>query len=438
MVDRNILKTDSIPSLIYKKKRGEHRGYRRDLLSEEAPDNIKNLIFCSQCEGISRKPRLTDGKTFCTPCLKDTRATVDSRVDEIVLQLKSRCPLSTRGCDWLGQLGHIQQHMGVCGKFRIECEIGCGEVLERCETDEHLKKCPLRREQCEYCAEEVQASKANQHISLCPIHPDGEVSCPYKEVGCDVLGIKRKNLDVHLADDSIGHQKLMLREIHQLRSENDKLRDATKNLKRRDKKGWILLALVVLGIAILVAYLHTERDRTNVNEKSIQLNIQSMQSNEQSIQSHDQSIRFLMSNIASNATYLYDYIPDRDKTLQGVEWTHGNVGGEMYYGPIFYLGTCKLRLHVYVFFSVDDGCRNTNYYVTRLRGDYDDVSDTCHITYVHLYSVNTADNSKYNERSESPFKELSVGDEYYINHYWFIYADVTLLNRIIRIYFDIE
>ena len=93
---------------------------------------------------------------------------------------------------------------------------------------------------------------------------------------------------------------------------------------------------------------------------------------------------------------------------------------------------------MYVFFSVDDGCRNTNYYVTRLRGDDDDVSDTCHITYVHLYSVNTADNSRYNERSESPFKELSVGDEYYINHYWFIYADVTLLNRIIRIYFDIE
>ena len=300
MANRNILKTDSIPSLIYKEIRGEHRGYRRELLSEEAPDNIKNLIFCSQCEGISRKPRLPDGKTFCTPCLKDTRATVDSRVDEIVLQLKSRCPLSTRGCDWLGQLGHIQQHMGVCGKFRIECEIGCGEVLERCETDEHLKKCPLRREQCEYCGEEVQASKANQHISLCPIHLDGEVSCPYKEVGCDVLGIKRRNLDAHLADDSIGHQKLLLIEIHQLRSENDKLRDATKNLKRRDKKGWILLALVVLGIAILVAYLGTERDRIYVNEQSIQLNMQSIQYHEQSIQSNEHSLQSHEQSIQSN------------------------------------------------------------------------------------------------------------------------------------------
>ena len=133
--------------------------------------------------------------------------------------------------------------MGVCGKLRIDCEVGCGEVLERCETDKHFKKCPLRREQCEYCGEEVQAFKANRHILSCLRHPEGEVSCPYKEVGCDVSGIQRKNLDAHLADDSISHQKLMLREIYQLRSENDKmsrendkLRDATERMECQNSK----------------------------------------------------------------------------------------------------------------------------------------------------------------------------------------------------------
>ena len=208
---RNILKTDSIDSLIYKGKRGEYRGYRRDLLTEETPDNIKKFILCYQCEGISRKPQLADGKTFCTPCSPARHKIVDVRLDEIVLELKSRCPLSTRGCDWLGQLGDIEQHMRVCEKLRIDCEIGCGEVLERWETDEHLKKCPLRRERCELCGEEVEASKANRHIALCPRHPDGEVLCPYKELGCDLLRIQRKNLDTHLADNSIGHQKLLLK-----------------------------------------------------------------------------------------------------------------------------------------------------------------------------------------------------------------------------------
>ena len=233
---RNLLKADSVDSLIYKEKKGEFRGYRRDLLTEETHDNIKKIIFCCQCGGISRKPRLADGKTFCTPCSKGTRTPVDSRVDEIVLQLKSRCPLSTRACDWLGQLGDIEQHIRECEKLRIDCEIGCGEVLERWETDEHLRKCPLRREQCEFCGEEVEASKANRHIALCPIHPDGEVLCPYKELGCDVLRIQKKNLDTHLADNSICHQKLLLKEINRLRSENDNLRNATGRMECENSK----------------------------------------------------------------------------------------------------------------------------------------------------------------------------------------------------------
>ena len=522
MAERNLLKADSIDSLIYKEKKGEFRGYRRDLLTEETPDNIKKIIFCCQCEGISRKPQLGDGKTFCTPCSKGTRTPVDSRVDEIVLQLKSRCPLSTRGCDWLGQLGDIEQHMRVCEKLRIDCEIGCGEVLERWETDEHLKKCPLRRERCELCGEEVEASKANRHIALCPIHPDGEVLCPYKELGCDLLRIQRKNLDTHLADNSIGHQKLLLKEINQLRSENDKLRNAADNSKKRDviwlKRVWVLLAVAVIGIAILVSYLHTERDRIHVieqsiqshdlslkshqqsiqsnnqsidsiqlikqsiqshdqsiqsnkqsiqsnkqsiqsnkqsiqlheqsiqsnkqsiqsNKQSIQSNNQFIQSNNQSIQSHSQSMKFLVSDAFSNSTYLHDYILDRGKTLEGVEWTHRNVRGETYYGPIFYLGNCKLRLHVYVSTYIKNSRRNTNYHVTRLKGDYDDVSDTCHITYIHLYSVNKQDNSRDNVMSGSVSEELKVGEKYVINSSFFIYEDITLSTRTIRIYFDFE
>ena len=440
MAVRNLLKADSVDSLIYKEKKGEFRGYRIDLLREETHDKLKKFILCCQCGGISRESRVDEGKTFCTPCSKGTRTPVDSRVDEIVLQLKSRCPLSTRGCDWLGQLGDIEQHMRECEKLRIDCEIGCGEVLERWETDEHLRKCPLRRERCEFCGEEVEASKANRHIALCPRHPDGEVLCPYKELGCDVLRIQRKNLDTHLADNSIGHQKLLLKEIHQLRSENDKLRNAAgrmecdnskqfQYLKGRDvivrKRIWMLLAVAVLWIAMLVSYLHTERDRIHVNEHSIQ-------SNKQSIQSHDQSLRFLM----SNSTYLHDYIQDIDKTLQGVEWTHRNVGDETYYGPIFYLDNCKLRLLVHMCPYVRAGRRDATYSVTRLKGDYDDVSDRCHITYIHLYSVNERDNNRYNVRGISESVKLKVGEKYLIPV--FAYDNIILSTRVIRIYFDFE
>ena len=424
MAVKNVLAADSIVSLIYTQIRGEYRGYKIDLLTEEAHDNIKKFIFCRECEGISRKPRIAEGKTFCTPCSPGAHTTiVDSRIDEIVSQLKTRCPLSTRGCNWLGQLGDIPQHMCVCVKLRAHCVFGCGEVLERCETNEHLKKCSLRREQCEYCGEGIEVSGANRHIALCPRHPDGEVSCPYKELGCDVSGMKRNNTDTHLIDSYIGHQKLMLREIHRLRDayERKECDDYKKlrYLKRRDvtihKWVWMLLALAVLGIAILVSHLQTEKVRI---DDTIQVNAQ--------------SLRLLM----SNATYLNDYIQDRGKTLQGVEWAHRNVDGETYYGPIFYLGTCKLRLHVLVHTYVSDDCC-AKYYVTRLRGDYDDVTyTTCHITYTHLYT-NIRGNNSYDIKSSDVSKRLAVGDEYDASDWYSFHVDTTPI-WIIRIYFDFE
>ena len=188
--------------------------------------------------------------------------------------------------------------------------------------------------------------------------------------------------------------------------------------------------------------IQSNKDYIQSNNDSIQSNKDSIQSNKDSIQSnkqlHDQSIQFLMSSTMSNATYLYDYIQDRDETLRGVEWTHRNVGGETYHGPIFYLGTCKLRLHVYVYRYVRDGRRDANYYVTRLRGDHNDVSDTCHITYVHLYTVNTRDDSRDDVNDLRVSKELKVGDEYWINRSFVIFVDSSLPTVTIRIYLDLE
>ena len=64
MAVRDILKTDYIDFLIYREKRGEFKGYKSELLTEETPDIIKKIIFCCQCGGISRKPRLAKRRRF--------------------------------------------------------------------------------------------------------------------------------------------------------------------------------------------------------------------------------------------------------------------------------------------------------------------------------------------------------------------------------------
>ena len=82
------------------------------------------------------------------------------------------------------------------------------------------------------------------------------------------------------------------------------------------------------------------------------------------------------------------------------------------------------------------GRRDATYSVTRLKGDYDDVSDRCHITYIHLYSVNERDNSRYNVRGISESVKLKVGEKYLIPV--FAYDNIILSTRVIRIYFDFE
>ncbi|KAI6654987.1 hypothetical protein LOD99_11444 [Oopsacas minuta] len=309
MAERNSITPDSISTLIYVDMRGETGGYRTDLLKEQVSENMRKFIFCSKCDGISIQPQVSEGKTFCTNCVEGRGGEVDGRIDGFVRELKCRCPLSIRGCDWSGKLHNIEEHMNGCVKSKIKCQIGCGKVLQKCDTIDHQKECPFRIQECEYCKEDVRANKANEHIRLCQHHPYGVVTCPYME-------------------NMISHQKLLLRDLNQLRTGNQQLRTGnqqlrTENKQLSDKIGkkefetnkqtnlfrndtnnnrsiWILLTLVIMGIAILIPLLLMERDRIHQNELSIQSTIQSIMSNGQSMQSNGQSIRSTKQSIGSN------------------------------------------------------------------------------------------------------------------------------------------
>ncbi|KAI6656659.1 TNF receptor-associated factor 6-like [Oopsacas minuta] len=338
--------------------------------------------------------------------------------------------------------------MNGCDKVKIKCEKGCGEVLQKCDTLDHQKKCPFRNQMCEYCRKEVQANRTNEHARICLDNPDGVVTCPYMEVGCETIEIARKDLNTHITQNMISHQKLLLHELNQLRIGNEQLRTENKQLNDKMNKKefettnkqtdlyrsiWILLALVITGIAILIPLILMERDKIQRNELSIQSHEQSIQSSIQSIQTYEQSIQSLM----STAGYITEFISDRGKTLQGIEWTHGYREDETVYGPIFYLGQCKLRMHVVT--RQDSWHPSTEYgakyYVRRLKGDNDDVINSCTITYIHFYNVNLADNSKFNMFSEDKDKQLEVGDEDWISREYHLWNKLDKLATV-RIFFE--
>ena len=485
------MKADFIPSLVYLNTLGEARGYRRDLLTEDTPHDMKEFIFCSRCNGISRKPQFYNGKTFCRTCAAGANGTLDVRVEEFVTRLKCRCPLSTRGCGWLGELGRIEKHLTDCGKLRIECEMGCGGVLERCRRNNHQNICPKRVTKCDYCGQEVQASETNAHITLCQTHPDGEVTCPYKEMGCDVVGIKRKHLDAHLTENVLSHQNLLLREVNQLKLRSDGTTDKLQILQRRDvkmnKRIWTLVALVVMGVAILLSLTYTGWEEIQLNKHSIQSNEQSIQLNKHSIQSNEQSIQLNKHSIQSNeqsiqlnehsiqsneqsiqlnehslqlnedsinlllsrAIYLYDYIHYRKKTLHGIEWTHKVMKEGIIYGPIFSMGRCLLRLEVNLT-ELEAMSLTANYRVTRLSvKEYTlgmwfcesneeieiDSPPVCHITCILLSSMATRKACNVRFYSEKG-RGLEVGDELDISSCSFMIDEADVC--IVRFYYDFE
>ena len=130
------------------------------------------------------------------------------RVEDKVASLNARCPLSGEGCGWEGKLREIEQHMEKCQKVRVECQLECGNVLERDSIEQHNREiCPLRIKRCDYCNEEVQAKEENRHKGQCQYNPDTEVPCPYKELGCEAI-VLRKNMNTHITENITIHHRV--------------------------------------------------------------------------------------------------------------------------------------------------------------------------------------------------------------------------------------
>ena len=53
----------------------------------------------------------------------------------------------------------------------------------------------------------------------CQYNPDTEVPCPYKELGCEAI-VLRKNMNTHITENMTNHHTLMLYQLNQLRNRN--------------------------------------------------------------------------------------------------------------------------------------------------------------------------------------------------------------------------
>ena len=179
---------------------GQYGGYRKDILTENLNEREKVWFICNVCEGIMKEACVSksSGEHFCSCCqnILDWYDKVKSSVPlrKMINTLKCSCPISKRGCEWLGTLENCENHLDTCGYVYVSCKLKCGAVLRRNELEKHEKDtCPQRVVKCDHCQKDFRSCEFNEHLN----------KCLKMKVPCDLCNtqITRKDMPQHLKHD---------------------------------------------------------------------------------------------------------------------------------------------------------------------------------------------------------------------------------------------
>ena len=179
------------------------------------PDSDK---LCSKCTDPLTEPYLIDcghhicytcrgrllasGKTECPKCCEENvlaYSRLNKHLQREVNSLKVRCQHHEVGCQWVGELRSLLEHLDPvirkCGFILLACPLGCGERVHNSAMKDHiLSGCCKRFYLCEHCGYYNDFDVVTeQHYTLCEMFP---VECPNQ---CSVLvNLKRFELVNHL------------------------------------------------------------------------------------------------------------------------------------------------------------------------------------------------------------------------------------------------
>ena len=132
-------------------------------------DPPSKTLECPVCLLTLRDPHVTTccGNYLCEPCFlrvladrgncplcndAEFNAFLHKGVQREINALKVRCVHQDQGCEWVGELGYLQQHLlpssggrDGCGYEEEECRYKCGGRFQRRLLEKHeSEKCPMR------------------------------------------------------------------------------------------------------------------------------------------------------------------------------------------------------------------------------------------------------------------------------------------------------
>ena len=185
-----------------------------------------------------------------------------------IQSLKVRCENEEDGCEWVGELRSLEDHLNTCGYVRISCPNRCEtfltfltinskkDVILRKDLQKHLEEeCPHRQHTCPHCEKtgeyeeitgfhrwicpkmkiscpndncntEFLRQDLQNHLSICPYQ---KVACKYKDFGCEETPF-RKDLTAHEGDDK-AHLHMTMDTMVGIKKEVEKLKIENASLQ---------------------------------------------------------------------------------------------------------------------------------------------------------------------------------------------------------------
>ena len=218
---------------------GSLGGYRSDILTENLSEREGAIYKCTRCNGIMKDASISNiGEQLCSFCKRENEL-VNPHAEFLrntILSLKCACPLSKRGCEWLGRLESVENHLTTCGHVYESCQLLCGVVTTRDEMGRHVREeCSQREEACLHCSGVHKVCEMVEHVKVCgkvfvlcelgcgtrvrresilfhleSVCSEESVVCPYEKYRCEVVGLKRRELKKHLEENRCLHTELKL------------------------------------------------------------------------------------------------------------------------------------------------------------------------------------------------------------------------------------
>ena len=220
----------------------------------EFVDQVLEDYFCRLCKHVAREPNVISccGECFCKVCVDaiiqdkkpcpscdktDFTSFLHPKYQFKIQALEVRCTMKDRGCEWTGQLQHLDAHLDVsagdCQYVDVECPKKCVQKVPKRNVDTHLaNECPNRDYRCPHCNFANKFHVVSDHFDVCPYYPLAcpnrcgatferddlpdhmkmcrleEVQCVFGNAGCQANFI-RENEDEHMNQNNQKHLALI-------------------------------------------------------------------------------------------------------------------------------------------------------------------------------------------------------------------------------------